>query len=185
MQVITYTPQLLQAAAECLSSQIQRSGIRPSYLVAIQHGGAVLGQLMKDAFPEAEYHEIKLTRSVGINKGFLRPIIKVLPMKLRDWLRMFEITLIDQKKKTCLPERYGSVELSVSPKAGDTILLIDDAIDTGATILKARDTIQQLYPDVKIAISVITVTTEHPLCDADYYLYHNQTLCRFPWSMDY
>lgn len=185
MQVITYTPQLLQAAAECLSTQILRSGVHPSYLVAIQHGGAVLGQLMKESFPEAEYHEIKLTRSFGINKSLLRPIIKALPMKVRDWLRMLEITLMDLDRKSNQPERYGSVDLSISPQAGDTILLIDDAIDTGATIVKARDAILQQYPDVKILVAVITVTTEHPLCDADYYLYHNQTLCRFPWSMDY
>ncbi len=185
MQVITYTPQLLQDAADCLSTQIQRSGGRPSYLVAIQHGGAVLGQLMKAAFPEAEYQEIKLTRSFGINKSLVRPIIKALPMKLRDWLRMLEITLIDRDKKTRQPERYGEVNLSISPQAGDTILLIDDAIDTGATIAKARDAILQQHPDVKILVAVITVTTDHPLCDADYYLYHNQTLCRFPWSMDY
>lgn len=185
MQVITYTPQLLQAAAECLSTQIQRSGVHPSYLVAIQHGGAVLGQMMKESFPEAEYHEIKLTRSFGINKSLLRPIIKALPMKVRDWLRMLEITLMDLDRKSNQPERYGSVKLSISPKEDDIILLIDDAIDTGATIVKARDAILQQYPDVKILVAVITVTTEHPLCDADYYLYHNQTLCRFPWSMDY
>ena len=185
MQVITYTPQLLQAAAECLSTQILRNGVHPSYLVAIQHGGAVLGQLMKDAFPEAGYHEIKLTRFFGINKSSLSPIIQALPMKLRDWLRMLEIAVMDMNKKNNHPERYGKVELSISPKAGDTILLIDDAIDTGATIVKARDAILQQYPGVKIVVAVITVTTEQPLCDADFYLYHNQTLCRFPWSMDY
>lgn len=65
------------------------------------------------------------------------------------------------------------------------VLLIDDAIDTGATIHQARQQLLRQFPDITLRVAVITVTTRHPICDADFCLYHNRTLCRFPWSNDY
>lgn len=185
MQVITYTPSLLQSAAECLSSQILRKGDCPSYIVAIRQGGAEVGRLMKANFPMAEYEEITLTRSFGVHKITLQPVLQKLPVKIKDWLRILEIRVLDFLKSRKKPQRYGSIVLSIVPKAGEMILLIDDAIDTGATIQKAKDEILRAYPEVLIKVAVITVTTDHPICNADYTLYHNHTLCRFPWSMDY
>ena len=40
------------------------------------------------------------------------------------------------------------------------------------------------YNNISIKIAVITVTTPHPIIDADFYLYHNRVLVRFPWSND-
>lgn len=185
MQVITYTPSLLQSAAECLSSQILRKGDQPSFIVAIRHGGAEVGRLMKANFPMAKYEEITLTRSFGVQKSTLQPFLQRLPVKLKDWLRIFEIRMLDVLKTKRYPRRYGNIMLSIAPKAGEMILLIDDAIDTGATIQKAKEEILRAFPEVLIKVAVITVTTDHPICNADYALYHNQTLCRFPWSMDY
>jgi hypothetical protein len=65
------------------------------------------------------------------------------------------------------------------------VLLIDDAIDTGATIQQARLQLLEQFPGITLRVAVITVTTPHPICDADFCLYHNRTLCRFPWSNDY
>ena len=185
MQVITYSPSLLQAAADCLSSQILRNGDRPQYIIAIRQGGAEVGKLMKTHFPEAEYEEITLTRSFGIQKSVVSPILRRLPVWFKDGLRMLEIRLMDLTKRTRVPERFGEVTLLIAPKAGETLLLIDDAIDTGATIQKAAEEILRAFPGIKIKVAVITVTTDHPLYEADYCLYHNRTLCRFPWSMDY
>lgn len=185
MKVITYTPSLLQAAADCLSSQILRNGDQPQHIVAIRQGGAEVGKLMKEHFPEAVYEEITLTRSFGIEKSILSPILRRFPVCLKDGLRMLEIRLMDLMKRTRVPERFGEVSLSIAPKMGETLLLVDDAIDTGATIQKAIDEIKKTFPGIIIKVAVITVTTDQPLCDADYCLYHNRTLCRFPWSMDY
>jgi len=66
-----------------------------------------------------------------------------------------------------------------------SVLLVDDAIDTGATIHQARLQLLEQFPNIILRVAVITVTTPHPICDADFFLYHNRTLCRFPWSNDY
>ena len=63
---------------------------------------------------------------------------------------------------------------------------VDDAIDSGVTIRVVCDALQERYGmDAVIKTAVVTVTTDAPLLDADFYCYHDHTLVRFPWSMDY
>ena len=103
-------------------------------------------------------------------------------------LRIVESRVNEWRSKGKDPVRIGTIRLPqdiTSTLSNSSILLIDDAIDTGATIQQARLQLLKQFPDITIRVAVITVTIPHPLCDADFCLYHNRTLCRFPWSNDY
>jgi hypoxanthine phosphoribosyltransferase len=64
------------------------------------------------------------------------------------------------------------------------VLIVDDSVDTGATMLHVMDTLRrQAGVPVTLATAAITVTTERPLVAPDYVLLRQQ-LCRFPWSLD-
>ena len=65
------------------------------------------------------------------------------------------------------------------------ILVIDDAIDSGDTLFAIATTLKDMNPDARIDIAVMTETTRHPRIRANYTLYRNRTLIRFPWSNDY
>ena len=65
------------------------------------------------------------------------------------------------------------------------ILVIDDAIDSGDTLAAIVKTLRQTNPYVSVSIAVITETTRRPRIRANYTLYRNRTLIRFPWSNDY
>ncbi len=65
------------------------------------------------------------------------------------------------------------------------ILMIDDAIDSGDTLYAITETLKRVNPKSAIRIAVMTETTAHPRICADYTLYRNKTLIRFPWSNDY
>ena len=102
---------------------------------------------------------------------------------------MVEMVYEDLKAKKFNPKREGKVELpadiDILLRQGEkNVLLVDDAIDTGATLKLIKDTLAERYPLAVIKIAVITVTSNHPLIDADYYLFHDRTLVRFPWSND-
>ena len=107
-------------------------------------------------------------------------------------LRIVESRVNEWRSKGKEPVRIGEIRLpddvaSRLKELGEnaTVLLVDDAIDTGATIQQARLQLLKQFPDITIRVAVITVTIPHPICDADFCLYHNRTLCRFPWSNDY
>ncbi len=65
------------------------------------------------------------------------------------------------------------------------ILIIDDAIDSGDTLFAIAETLKKANGKATLRIAVMTETTEQPRIRADYSLYRNKTLIRFPWSNDY
>lgn len=187
MPVITLHPSLLADACHQLSCRIMAAGCHPSLIVGILNGGAEVARLMRQDFADIPYAEVRMSRPSTQNKetGLMHRLLQFMPLWLCNLLRIVESRVVELRSKGRMPERMGSVILDAEVPAGGTILLVDDAIDTGATVSKLRQLLGEQYPGVDVKVAVITVTTSHPVCDADFFLYHNRTLCRFPWSNDY
>jgi hypothetical protein len=47
------------------------------------------------------------------------------------------------------------------------------------------DAILAANPRARVKVLAITVTTTSPMIMADYYIYYDSVLVRFPWSKDY
>ena len=193
MSVVTFTPALLAEACSQLSCRVKAGGFTPSLLIGIQHGGAEVARRMRNDFPEAAYCEVRLSRPGTRQKsqGLAHRLLQHLPLWICNTLRIVESRVNEWRSKGKDPVRIGTIRLpqditsTLSNPSNPSILLIDDAIDTGATIQQARLQLLKQFPDITIRVAVITVTIPHPLCDADFCLYHNRTLCRFPCSNDY
>lgn len=193
MSVVTFTPALLAEACSQLSCRVKAGGYTPSLLIGIQHGGAEVARRMRNDFPEAAYCEVRLSRPGTRQKsqGLAHRLLQHLPLWMCNTLRIVESRVNEWRSKGKDPVRIGTIRLpqdiasNLSNPSNPSILLIDDAIDTGATIQQARLQLLKQFPDITIRVAVITVTIPHPICDADFCLYHNRTLCRFPWSNDY
>ena len=196
MPVVTLTPPLLAQACTQLSHRVKAGGCSPSLLIGIQHGGAEVARRMREDFPEADYCEVRLSRPDTKQKseGFTHRLLQSLPLWLCNVLRIVESRVREWRSKGKKPVRLGEIRLPDDiastlnpslPSLPPLVLLIDDAIDTGATIEQARKQLLEQFPGIELRVAVITVTTRHPACDADFCLYHNRTLCRFPWSNDY
>jgi hypoxanthine phosphoribosyltransferase len=88
------------------------------------------------------------------------------------------------------PYRFAVEELdtlvqwiATTPKP-PSLLIVDDAVDTGATLSQVIDAVRRHAPSgSRVRSAVITVTTDWPLIRPDFTLFNRQ-LCRFPWSMD-
>jgi len=207
MHVVTLTPTLLAKACSQLSQRVKAGGFAPLLIIGIQHGGAEVAKLMKEDFADAAYCEVRLSRPDTPQKSqgwkhrllhhmhiWLCNVLRIVESRVNEWrskgkepVRIGEIrlpediaALLSNPSNTSLPQRGGS-----GWGSPPLVLLVDDAIDTGATIHQARKQLLEQFPDIILRVAVITVTTPHPICDADFCLYHNRTLCRFPWSNDY
>ena len=193
MAVVTFNPTLLAEACHQLSCRVKAGGYTPSLLIGIQHGGAEVARRMRNDFPESAYYEVRLSRPGTRQKsqGLAHRLLQHLPLWMCNTLRIVESRVNEWRSKGKDPVRIGTIRLpqditsTLSNPSNPSILLIDDAIDTGATIQQARLQLLKQFPDITIRVAVITVTIPHPICDADFCLYHNRTLCRFPWSNDY
>lgn len=190
MRVVTLLNDKFEKACQKLSVMIG-DGYRPDIIVGILTGGGYVGREVSRAWPEAQYVEVRVQRkdTAKKEKGVRHVVLQSLPYFVLNWLRMAEMVYEDVRAKQFEPKREGKVELSDKIDAQlrekeQNILLVDDAIDTGATLKFIKDTLTEKYPLARIKIAVITVTSNHPLIDADYCLFHDRTLVRFPWSND-
>lgn len=165
----------------------------PNIIIGVLTGGGHVGQKMYAQFNSEKciYTEIKIQRESSKNKenGLFHKLLQTLPLFLLNWLRMLEMLYEDYMAKKKNPKREGRIEfdqeiINLLKSGEQKVLIVDDAIDTGATLNLLKEHINEHYPKCEVKLAVITVTSNHPIVDADYCLYHDRTLVRFPWSND-
>ena len=195
MKVITLSQKALKRESLSLCKRIQEDKFAPDIIIGIATGGIYISQPIKECFEEKGWHgfyaEIKLSRhTTKIKKRTnIKSVLQKLPYPLLNRLRMFEVTFFEKLKshqyntnkesKIQLPQK-----LKEEIKNASSLLLIDDAIDTGATVLAIKNVIASLNPNITIKVAVLTVTHKHPYIEPDYTNY-KRALLRCPWAEDY
>ncbi|MDE6650383.1 MAG: hypothetical protein K2K45_10690 [Muribaculaceae bacterium] len=164
-------------------------------IVAVRRGGSYVCDAFCRYFPKDLYgtrYDVALQRpSTRHKKGWLGNILKRLPVALLDVMRMAESVMLSCRRKTRSVSPSAYVEIPADLKSllqglrNPSILIIDDAIDSGDTLSALSGTLTGTNPGAIIRIAVMTLTTSCPRIGADYALYRNRTLIRFPWSNDY
>ena len=195
MKVITLSQKELRDEAFALCNTIWKDNFTPDIILGIATGGIYISRPMKECFEEKGWHgfyaEIKLSRhTTKIKKSMnIKSILQKLPYNILNLLRMLEVTLFEKmKSNTYNPNKESKVtltkELQDHIKNAKSILLVDDAIDTGTTLLAIKNVIESLNPHITIKVSVLTVTHKKPYIEPEYTNY-TRTLLRCPWAEDY
>lgn len=182
MRVITINDYEFQQLCNRLATAISSDGFSPECIVGIRNAGALVAKEIAKYFPDAHCIEVSVSRPTHKHKNnpTVRSILKLLPLWLLNAMRMAE-SFIAQFHKNA--SRNANMSFSQSITAS-RILIVDDAIDTGATIELVLNTLAQIAPCSDIRTAVITVTTPSPSVFCNYALFRNRTLIRFPWAID-
>ncbi|MDE6697560.1 MAG: phosphoribosyltransferase domain-containing protein [Muribaculaceae bacterium] len=195
MQVLTLDPTSFDEHSARLA-QIIGNSWHIDALVGVRRGGSFVCDALCKHLREEQYgarYDVELQRpSTKHKNGTLSRILKMFPRPMLDVMRMAESTLLSFRRtlksqatmstKVEIPEGLASILKTIECP---NILLIDDAIDSGDTLFAISETLRNINPKITIRIAVITVTTQNPRIDADFAIYKNKTLIRFPWSNDY
>jgi hypoxanthine phosphoribosyltransferase len=168
---------------------------KPDLVIGIPTGGAWVARAMTKASP-AELPMLELTcrrPSTKLKKGSaIKQMVARLPRPVVDRLRQIEHAMLTRKAPSLPTASYQFVTQELeriadwiaNARRAPSLLVVDDAIDSGATLLQVTDALRNLAPQgTTIRSAVITVTTDQPLIHPDYVMFHRQ-LCRFPWSLD-
>ena len=191
MQVITLDERAFSKVAKELSDEVLHSGFSVDMLIGIQSGGAYLSRQMRPYFTKALYGEVLLQRdSTKQKKRFeVGALLKRLPYGITNILRNIEVLLFEYTKDShYTPERESKV--LIEPKVMEDLkgikrlLLVDDAIDSGATMLAVKNRLEAINPSLNIKIATLTQTHKTSFIKADYRLYH-RVLLRCMWAEDY
>lgn len=183
MKVITLDAAGFTTTCRLLASRVVADGYMPGLLVGIKSGGEYVAEEMSASFPDALLAFVELRRPSSARKGRgVARFLSHLPLKVLDLLRMAESRMLSLRPRPLCPRIEISSELRRQLPA--RVLVVDDAIDSGITMQAVVEALRRARPDVEVRTAVITVTTSHPSVRADYTLYNNHTLIRFPWSID-
>lgn len=169
---------------------------RPDALIAIPTGGWHVAQAMARAV-EGDVPVLALTcrrPSSRLKPGgaAVRRMVSGLPRPIVDRLRLAEHALLTRRPAAPPAAPYEFVEQEIealrqwlaSGPGQPSLLVVDDAVDSGATLLQVVEAVRRhAPPGASVRTAVITVTTDWPLIQPEYRMFHRQ-LCRFPWSMD-
>lgn len=196
MQVLTLDERNLDIHAKRLA-EIVKKGDPDGFdaIVAIRRGGSFVCDAFCRHYSSSLYDErfdITLQRPSTKRKGNgVSHFLKRLPYPLLDLMRMAESYILSMHRRTSSASPTRAIDMPegmkkmLSKNRTKKILIIDDAIDSGDTLSAIIKTLKKTNPKIKVTSAVLTETTKNPAIRADYTLYRNQTLIRFPWSNDY
>lgn len=195
MKVITTSYNLLQKLSIQTAENIIQNDFVPDIIIGIATGGVYVSRPVRDTLIEhgwkGHYFEVRLSRSSTEKKKKFNigMLLKMMPYFILNILRNLEVTAFELTKPKIFDSRKENKvvfppELERDIFLAKSVLLIDDAIDTGNTVLAMKNVIQRLNANVDVKVAVLTVTHKRPFIEPDFTLYR-RVLLRCPWAEDY
>jgi hypoxanthine phosphoribosyltransferase len=193
MKVITLDDDGFEKACSDLASHLHDKG-RFDIIIGVRTGGAVVAAKVFEKLSQSDvcikYFEAGAERSTTATKkkGGIKAMIRSLPRLLQDFLRNMEHIIVVLTSALHF-EKQRSIRLDDELRtylatAGEGhVCVIDDAIDSGATIRALVEEIRGIAPEIVITIAVLVVTLRAPVVRPDVSVFEN-VLIRFPWAVD-
>lgn len=163
-------------AGACRRLESLCGGLRPDLVVGIAEGGV---EVARRIFPQADHCLIDSSRRRNSLKG---KWLSMLPVWLLDLLRMLEMRL--RRRSSSVSPPVLSENLIHKARRAECILIVDDAVDSGATLQATLQALRAAAPGARVLSAVLTVTRCNPRVRPDFCCYPEGTLLRFPWSLD-
>ncbi|HET7690650.1 MAG TPA: phosphoribosyltransferase family protein [Nocardioidaceae bacterium] len=175
--------------ADCLELARQVSVFDPDVVVGVRRGGAEVSRSIQESgLVPARYVEVGAARPATRVKerSRLSTLLQRLPVHLRNLLRILEhrVRVWRFSRKHRSPGRSVLLppEATSAVREARRILIVDDAVDSGQTLLAVTEAIGA-ETSAQVRTAALTVTFPRPLLEPDFFL-HRGVLLRFPWSAD-
>lgn len=155
---------------------------KPDMVAFVAKGAYLIGLTMAEYFL-TPLIEVEAVRSGNDMKNLLKPMLALFPTDLKVWLRKKEMSSGVHAKNT---ERSVKINDPNGLIGGNfrSILLVDDSVDTGNTVLSVKAALQRAFPQAHIITAAFFVfEASKSLVTIDYSLY-GDTIFSAPWSND-
>lgn len=192
MKVITLETSLFKAICHKLAQKVGNS-FHPHVVIAILNGGGHVAREMYSTLNRKStvlYGEVSACRpgTALKQKKSTRSLLASMPRFLLNWARIAESYFLRLFPRTDNRNiSFDSLNDNIIERISQgncNILIVDDAIDSGATMNGVIKALNEQYPGNNIKTAAITVTTSNPLLNVDFKIFKNRELVRFPWSKD-
>lgn len=185
MKVITVSHNEFDNMCADLHGLVMKSAYDYDVLIGIARAGVYVAE----KFDAKEFYIVKSQRGgTAAKRGMVNSILLKMPAFFNCFLRMAESKILEWKdafKRPTLKEVDIDEKLTLRLKeGGHKVLIVDDAVDSGRSLLSVVEAVRRISPENIIRTAVITVTRKKVLIKPDYALFRNSTLLRFPWAGD-
>ncbi len=181
MRVLT----LDMGAVECCGRELEvlAREFDPELIIAIARGGVTLAKYM---FEDVPHLDVDIHRPSTAWKRKLHSIMRLtrfLPRWIADEMRISEAKRLSRHKPRAIVATPESVkEMLEAAHHAARILVVDDAVDSGATLRAVFDVLKDCGAEVRGAS--IALTRPDAVALPYYHIFRPGTLVRFPWSAD-
>ena len=181
-----FTEFLNRAVAPNLSGRILVLGVAKGGLPIARH---VYNQLLQYPGVDLQLGEIQCQRpTTKMKKGnpareqMVRFFFSITPKFMLNKLRVIEHNWLSSRAERLLCRNVVS---DIPNSDFDIILVVDDAVDSGASLFNILEnlTSKQRIPTHRIKTLTVALTQQNPILEPDYVFIRN-VLVRFPWSLD-
>ena len=162
----------------------------PDLYIGIETGGGVIvRRSLELGLIKCSVSYLRASRSkvATEGKGWRSFIVPYIPTVFANIMRKIESLCREfiyvVKKTTAHRHLQVSSDCLLAINGSKVICIIDDAIDTGSSMLHVSELVSKQNRDAVVITAVITQTFSDPLVVPNVALYHN-VLIRFPWSHD-
>jgi hypoxanthine phosphoribosyltransferase len=147
----------------------------PDIVIYIARGGYLIGKEISDYF-NVPCVGIHAERRGGGVKEIISPVLRIIPLFIRRMLREFELKSNVHKVEKKRNIFWDQKNLSIVKNNGKikNILLVDDSVDTGYSMLQVKDKIYGDLGAVVIRTAAINVWSKSAkVCETNYCNYKN------------
>lgn len=151
-------------------------------VIFVAKGSYTIGQKLSE-LGNCPLLEIKATRKGNKLKKIISPFLKLIPKKIKMYLRNKEVKSNVHEKNV---ERNVIFDKEIWSKYKEckNIVLVDDSVDTGYSIKACKEEIERVFPNANIKVAAFNYFEKSTnVISIDYYIY-KETMMNGPWSND-
>jgi len=163
-----------------LANMAAESWGRPDAVVFVARGAFKIGHTMAQHF-QVPLLEIQASRKSGKIKTLISPFLFLIPAGIKKKLRSAEVGSDYHKRNADRDVRFNRAAWDELPNI-NRILLTDDSVDTGNTVLAAKKALQEFFPGAEIKIAALNYFSFSQI-RPDFFL-RTDTMLNGPWSRD-
>ena len=167
----------------CKSLEALAAPFCPDLVIAIPTGGCFVAQRMFADVPHLNIGNSRPSTKTKNKHLNAMKLLRFLPRFMTNALRIIEAHRLARKPHPLKPVNISNAD-KLSITRAHRILIVDDAVDSGATMASLLEALNNIPGQRQIRCAAITSTTPSPLITPHFLLFNNSTLIRFPWAAD-
>lgn len=165
-----------------LYDKILSSNYKFDLVIFVAKGAYTIGKKLSE-LGNCPLLEIRATRKGNNLKKIVSPFLKLIPKKIKMYLRSKEVRSNVHDNNTERNIIYDN-EIWEKYKNSKNIILVDDSVDTGYSIRACKEEIEKFFPDSNIKVAAFNYFEKSiDIINIDYYIF-KENMMNGPWSND-